>query len=402
MNTVAKSSVRWRTPEPVKIPPHEELVPLLSMALAAAPDRADVKLNLAALLVRLDRPREVVDSFRSAISDENVDPKLLYYLGRSALSIGEYQLAFEELHLANARGCREALRYLAKALKHLDRLDEALDVALQSLEFEPSNFRTFRMVATALLSRGEIERLWGLCVKLRARGVWDGLIPSAMAAAATTSGHKDEVAVLVDPPHWFSATQLPLPGGFNRALQAELLSHQALSPLPSPKATIGSGSRVDGLGFSGGPLAQDLLDRIREEVDNYVAARQGFAQHPMIANQPEDVFLDSWAIAVHNDGHERWHVHPSGWISGVYYVNVPEIKGSDNDCHSGAIEFGPYPFRSSQECSSWKRWHVNPQAGQLLLFPSYYPHRTWPTGVSDPRLCVAFDVKPTPAQIRTF
>jgi hypothetical protein len=39
-----------------------------------------------------------------------------------------------------------------------------------------------------------------------------------------------------------------------------------------------------------------------------------------------------------------------------------------------------------------------PRPGMLLLFPSYFAHRTLPTGSRDPRLCVAFDVEPSPAR----
>jgi uncharacterized protein (TIGR02466 family) len=101
--------------------------------------------------------------------------------------------------------------------------------------------------------------------------------------------------------------------------------------------------------------------------------------------------LNGWAVVVHDDGHENWHMHPSGWISGVYYVAVPEIRSNAGES-PGAIEFGPFPFGGAANVPSWPRRRVTPHAGLLLLFPSYYAHRTWPTGVAEPRICVAFDV----------
>jgi uncharacterized protein (TIGR02466 family) len=94
-------------------------------------------------------------------------------------------------------------------------------------------------------------------------------------------------------------------------------------------------------------------------------------------------------------GHESWHIHPDGWISGVYYVAVPE--GSPGDDRAGAIELGPMPFGTDARLSAWPRSRVAPLPGQLLMFPSYYGHRTWPTGRDEPRVCVAFDVVPVPA-----
>jgi hypothetical protein len=75
----------------------------------------------------------------------------------------------------------------------------------------------------------------------------------------------------------------------------------------------------------------------------------------------------------------------------VYYVAVPHVEPLD-DGHPGAIEFGPFPFGAERDVRSWPRDYVTPRAGMLLLFPSYYGHRTWPTRVGDPRIVVAFDV----------
>jgi hypothetical protein len=63
--------------------------------------------------------------------------------------------------------------------------------------------------------------------------------------------------------------------------------------------------------------------------------------------------------------------------------------------HPGAIEFGPHPVGAERPTAVWPRRLLTPQAGQLLLFPSYYGHRTWPTGVAESRICVAFDVVPS-------
>jgi tetratricopeptide (TPR) repeat protein len=392
------SPVRWQTPEPaVKLLPLAKFLPLLRAGVAAAPNRADLKLRLARTLFHTDRVAEVVDWLTPAIADEDVNPELLYYLGQSALATGDDQLALDALRSAAAKGFGRAFGYLAEALRRLDRRDEALEAGLQGLERLPSDFKALGIVARELLDRGETGRLWALCIDLRARGAWGTYIPSAMALAAVTPEQNDEVAALIDPPRWFSVTQLALPEGFNQRLAGELLEHKSPSPLSSTKATVGEGSRIDQLGLAGGTLSQDLLGRIRSAVEDYVAERQAIADHPMIAHRPASVALNSWALIVHRDGHETWHIHPDGWISGVYYVKVPEVEPSRSG-HPGAIEFGLNPFGWKGEKLPLPHWHVMPQAGLLLLFPSYYAHRTWSTGVSDPRICVAFDVMPSVAQ----
>jgi Putative 2OG-Fe(II) oxygenase/Coenzyme PQQ synthesis protein D (PqqD) len=112
---------------------------------------------------------------------------------------------------------------------------------------------------------------------------------------------------------------------------------------------------------------------------------------PMAAMRPENPTLTSWTVAVNMDGHEEWHIHPDGWLSGVFYVDVPDLSATDAP-HAGQIEFGPYPFGAAVDNAVWPRRALQPRTGDLLLFPSYFAHRTWPTYVARDRICIAFDV----------
>ena len=384
-------ALRWTVSPPVKRVPHDAVLELLRKGVAAAPDRTDLALQLAKTLVRADRMAELVDRFRNIAARDDAPAELRYWLGFAAAATNDFELAVVALRGAADAGFDAAFGHLAEALGRIGRADDALAAALRGLERSPEDFRSLGMLVRLLLERGDVERLWAVCADLRARGAWNAYIPSAMALAATTPAQDAEVAALVDSPRWFAASQLAVPDGFNEALAAELLAHAALTPLPSTKATSGAGKRIDRLQVTGGPLARDLLDGIRAEVDAYVLRRHGDGAHPMIERRPARVALNAWALAVHDDGHEDWHMHPDGWISGVYYVAVPRAD-PQADRHPGAIAFGPSPFGTSRDVRSWPRALVTPRAGRLLLFPSYYGHRTWPTRGAEPRIVVAFDV----------
>jgi tetratricopeptide (TPR) repeat protein len=393
-------TIRWRAPEPVKLLPSASFLPLLKAGVAAAPDQIELKLRLARILFQTDHLSEILEWLGALVGDDNAHPELLYYLGRAAIATGNDQLALDALHAAADKDFARAFGYLAEALQNLGRSNEALKAGLQGLALVPSDFKAMAVVTSVLLKQGEHARLWALCSELRARGAWGVYIPSAMALSAQTPEQEREVAALVDPHRWFSATDIDVPEEFNPRLVAELLAQKSLVSLPPTKATIGTGIRIDELEASKGPLAQELLDRIRRAVDVYAGDRQDAVDHPLNVHRPEVVMLSSWALAVGYDGCETWHVHPDGWLSGVYYVAVPQVEQSQGG-NQGAIEFGPFPFGGERDDIFWSRWNVEPRAGLLLLFPSYYAHRTWPTGVSGPRVCVAFDVMPSPAQPQT-
>ena len=114
----------------------------------------------------------------------------------------------------------------------------------------------------------------------------------------------------------------------------------------------------------------------------------------MVVHRPGHVRFNSWASLLHGDGHQRWHIHPDGWISGVYYVDLPKLQRDDGG-REGDIEFGVFPFNNEMPNVDSYCWRIKPEAGTMLLFPSYYAHRTWPTEVSDWRLSIAFDVIPS-------
>ena len=389
--------LRWSAPGGgVKQLPSATFLPLLRKAVETAPDRADLQVQLAWTLFRADLMTELVDRFGPLRDDPAANPELLFAVARAAISLGDDELMLAALRASAAQGFEPAFRYLAESFARLDRPDDALDAALRALD-RTDDSAALRIVAHVLLARGERERLWMLCAKLRARGAYGAYLPSVMAFAASTPEDAAEVAALVDEPRWFSAAPLGVPDDFNRALAAELREHRALSSLPSTKATVGAGNRIDQLHLVGGPLTRDLLAKIRDAVDVYAAQRQAFASHPMIALRPAAVALNAWAVLVHDHGHETWHLHPAGWLSGVYYVEVPRVEASAGG-HPGAIEFGPHPVGAERPTAGWPRRLLTPEAGQLLLFPSYYGHRTWPTGVAESRICVAFDVVPSEAR----
>jgi len=426
----ATPPLRWQAWNPVKT--DAKFLPLLRQAVAVAPDRADFKLQLAKALFQNNRMAEIVDWLNPATADDRAKPELLYCLGRAAMATGDYQRAADALRSAVAAGFAPAFGYLAEALARLGRIDEALEAGLAGLRHSPANSQSLLVVTRILVDRGEVDRLWALCVELRACGAWGGWLPAVMASAAAALGLEDELDLLVDRSRWFSATRLGVPDDFNDKLVAELLEqrsrlsanaktsttavqtrtdrlrlaaesflHKPAFQVPPAKAGGGPPMRLDRLEHSGGPMAQELLIRVRDAVETYVADRRVFSDHPMIAHCPASVALAGWGLVVHHDRHQSWHIHQIAWISGVYYVTVPKLEPDAGE-RPGAIEFGLFPFGQQSQNLRSHRWQLIPEPGLLLLFPSYYAHRTWPTGTGDPRISVAFDIRPPEAAADEF
>ena len=88
-------------------------------------------------------------------------------------------------------------------------------------------------------------------------------------------------------------------------------------------------------------------------------------------------------------------MHPDGWVSGVYYVKLPKIIATDESGHAGWIEFGNVPAEFRHTATRTVK-AIQPKEGLLILFPSYFYHRTVPFADTQERISVAFDVLPRP------
>jgi tetratricopeptide (TPR) repeat protein len=379
-------TLTWQAPGSARQPPFAKYLPLMRAAAAAAPARTDLQLHLAQALFRTRAMAEIVERLRPALADSDSDPKLLYFLGRAALATNNNQLALEALGVGVSKGFADACGYMAEALARLNRADEALDALGGGLEHSPTGYESLSVVADALRNREQIERLWASCIRLRERGAWGGWFSTVMASTAALLGLEDELKTVFDPPRWFSTKQPALPADFNQGLVAELLATHSTQTAAEPA------KRINQLEVRGGPRAQELFANIRKAVEDYTIERQTLSDHPIMTHRPASATFHAWSLVTHDSHFNDWHVHRAGWLSGVYYVSIPQAAAS-GQAHPGAIDFGLFPFGGQEKKLQPYQWQVTPEPGLLLLFPSYYAHRTWPTGIGDFRISLAFDVR---------
>ncbi|MEO7387401.1 MAG: putative 2OG-Fe(II) oxygenase, partial [Gammaproteobacteria bacterium] len=104
--------------------------------------------------------------------------------------------------------------------------------------------------------------------------------------------------------------------------------------------------------------------------------------------------VQGWYVRLLSGGHQSFHNHPFGWLSGVVYLQMPRQAAAGE----GAIEFGleGSGFPRLSERLSPTLLH-QPAPGQLALFPSSLFHRTIPFRSDEERLCIAFDLLPEPS-----
>lgn len=101
---------------------------------------------------------------------------------------------------------------------------------------------------------------------------------------------------------------------------------------------------------------------------------------------------DLWANVNDQDFAHRQHSHPNNFLAGVYYVAVPPDSGE-------IVFYDPRPqahvlepkVRERNPFNSAKR-RITPQAGRLLLFPSWFEHSVDANRSGVPRVSIAFNL----------
>ena len=131
------------------------------------------------------------------------------------------------------------------------------------------------------------------------------------------------------------------------------------------------------------------LKKIIIENINYYKKFFSFDKNIMIKKFPKKYELNGWYIGLKRGGEVTSHIH-DGWLSGVFYVNIPKQKKQ----FSGDIElttrYDHLPLNNNfQNIKTLKIY-----SGDLLLFPSSLPHRVLPFDSNKERLSIAFDMKP--------
>jgi tetratricopeptide (TPR) repeat protein len=102
-------------------------------------------------------------------------------------------------------------------------------------------------------------------------------------------------------------------------------------------------------------------------------------------------FNGSWSVRLRNRGFHMSHVHPRGWISSAFYVELPDVM-AEARTDEGILSFGKPGLLTIPPLEP--EYSVRPAPGMLVLFPSYFWHATVPFQSPQPRLTVAFDAVP--------
>lgn len=134
---------------------------------------------------------------------------------------------------------------------------------------------------------------------------------------------------------------------------------------------------------------QHLKSAIIENAVKFVKTLPSQKKHPLLSRLNDKLeVVGSWSVRLRQAGFHESHYHSAGWLSGVFYVDVPdEVAQSGN----GWLCFGRPDINGVYSCEDYA---VKPVSGTVVFFPSYMWHGTNPICTDSQRVTVAFDIVP--------
>jgi uncharacterized protein (TIGR02466 family) len=304
-------------------------------------------------------------------------------------------IAVLEACLARDPGNVSVLATLALTLRDEGRFDDSIAASRRAVELAPAESAFWCGLGRTLLEAGRADEALRVAASYLERRPGHAGALSLEVLSRGALGDEASVERLLDYERFVVRRALPLPDGyadlasFNAELAVVTAAHPTLHHAPLRHATA-AGLHSGSLLIEPPPAIQSLERALRVAVADYCRALPDVFEHPFVARKPRSWDLNLWCVVMQRGGHQVPHIHPDAWLSGTYYPALPEAirAGAGPD---GWFAFGE-PDREFPSRVAPRIVTVRPEEGSLILFPSYFFHRTIPFEADGTRISVAFDV----------
>ncbi len=374
--------------------------------LVQQPDQGDALVNSGIIQCQLGNIEEGIHLLKRAIAINPDHLDAQFNLAHAFELTGRLDDAAEVYHrvIVLHPNLADAHHHLAAVFDKLGKSREAEQAACAALLAEPDKAEVFYALMQRQIVNGHLEEALDTCEQ------FFNAYPHNMRALAFKAfvlnerGSVKAARRLLDFNRFIIGTRHhDVPGYetnkvFNADLVQFVLSHPTLESEPGSKST-NAGSQTASLQDETAKPIQALRQLIERALSEYCNAFADHPAHPFLDSMPSHFSLDIWATVLKPEGHQKSHFHPGGWLSGVYYPSIPAAMSANGDSLAGRIEFGrpqdQFGFKAEPLIHT-----LQPEAGLMVLFPSYFYHRTIPVAekpaivAAEQRFSIAFDAIP--------
>lgn len=178
---------------------------------------------------------------------------------------------------------------------------------------------------------------------------------------------------------------------FNRDLKNDIINHPEFTHKEDLQGwTIRGESVIENLFSSSTSSIIEFKELLKECLKKYISDLPNINNHPFIVNKTKKCELNScWVNFLGPGDYQSNHIHMNGSITGVYYLDEPEIEVDNKN--AGWIEFNRAGSNLPHFGEEKGLELIKPLAGMFIFFPSYIWHGTIPHKNPYTRISISFD-----------
>jgi tetratricopeptide (TPR) repeat protein len=386
----------------------ERAEPLLQRLIGVDPRNVDGHANLAAALHDLGRFDEAIACCERGLKLAPDHRKILNTLASSLSAAERYDDAIALLTRMTQAHPRYAKghHFLGVIYTKLGQCDAAVQAFEQATRIDPRDPESSVSAAECLLLHGSAEAALPYLESALRLDSFEVRALALKTLALAELGRQDEERWLSDPNRFVQVLRLSdlgystaQVGMLNDALSAFASNESSMREDPPEYATVKSWHTTTNLADSPDEaivvlkrfIAYAFEQRLKSLSDEDPA-------HPFVRNRPQQVITDLWAVRMASGSKMLPHIHPAGWLSGVYYVDVPSVVDDPQGGQAGWLQIGS-PRIDIKLTRQPITLAVRPEPGMMVTFPSYFWHDTVPLPEAnrEQRLCLAYDLHPVKA-----
>lgn len=349
--------------------PAEDPLGAFRAAVQAQPGNQALTHKYLRVLLAARRPVEALSVIRSARPHAQDIPLLDWIEAEARDALGQHAQAaalFSRIYRSVSSASPEFLNAYARHAFRAGRIDQAQVLVHAALTRDPDNQEALCHLGTLWRLANDEREHW-LCDYERLIGCLEVPPPA---------GHGD-----MDP--------------YLDALAAHLNRLHSARREPVNQS-VRNGSQTAGRLFGrSDPVIAAAQAALQNAVEHWAARLPDDSRHPFLSRKRAKLRMTgSWSVKLWSSGRHANHFHSEGWASSAYYVALPDSvrQASGNDL-GGCIQFGQPLDELGLKLPP--RRVLRPRPGYLVLFPSYFWHGTVPFSDAQPRLTIAFDIRPT-------
>lgn len=324
------------------------------------PRHNQFRINFIQLLIQADLYTEANTQLEKLIELDAEPSTFAIEQARVYRELGEYQKSITSLD--NAKRLNGTIPYLSEkgySLLCMGQAVEAQTCFEALIDKEPKNQGWWTMLSTCWSMTGNEQQYQWLCD-------YSKLVSVSRIIADLDESNR-----------------------FNQTLREVLISQHNNQKHPIGQSLRNGTQTYEDLFDSHDEVIQALSEYILTNARRHIESIAEDQTHPFCSRLNQELnYIGSWSVRLRDGGFHKSHYHPEGWLSGVYYVDVPQAVNQNGQ---GWLMFGRADIANQQFEGDFA---VKPVAGSVVLFPSYMWHGTNAFAGDEHRLTVAFDIVP--------